>query len=359
VESGVPSPGPRDAGGLIVMVRTNPSRAARALADDLHAPLALGGQATAEALDRFLAPAPPVPPPDLDQLAASMRRAEVIREQTRAATAERLATSFNTRLAIHPDTVRRAAAELLDARAACSATERRVRRRHLRARCSVPVAVVVAIAASVAGGVLGAAWLGLVIGAGALVLGAAAAVGWRIVQGRRESVDPIAAAHQAVGFAERRWVQVTGPDADPADIENLIRRYEPQHRLVADLVAESPAVRAADQLAVARRAAWVAAWRAAVGDDAPLADPQLARLLRRDETELWLDTEGVPTPGPPTLVVADPFAGLVDTAARDLHQRLSHLPAGHRVVVVLEPDPGHPTGARLPTFERAEADITT
>ncbi|HEX2577684.1 MAG TPA: hypothetical protein VHK88_15130, partial [Aquihabitans sp.] len=115
--SGSPAPDPPDGpGGLVVIVRDDPLASARALADELRADLAIGGEAAEAALARLAPPA--APPPDLDRLGAAMRRAEAVRERTRAAAAAHLARTLNTELAIHPDTLHRAADELLAASAA-------------------------------------------------------------------------------------------------------------------------------------------------------------------------------------------------------------------------------------------------
>lgn len=352
MESGLRAPGPPESGGLIVMVRTDPAASARALAGDLHAQLAIGGTATEAALDRL---ATPSPPPDLDALATAMRRAEAISERTRTEAASRLATTFNQQLAIHPDTVRRAAAELRTAHEAARQADAAAARRHQADRLLVEMGIAFVLGGAVVLAVLAGPLVGLAtIGGGALVGGALfAAVTAR--RRRHPRPDHTAFHQQAVALAARRWAQVAGSGTDPADIESVIHRYQPQHRLVTDLLGEVPAVRAADHLAVQRRAAWVAAWRAAVGDEAPLSDPRLAQLLQRDETELWLRSDSHPSAGPNTLVVASPYADLSEVQARELHRRLLELPRGLRVIVVLEPDPDEPTGARLPGIGWVEA----
>ena len=93
--SGSTAPDPRDGpGGLIVMVRDDPDVAARALARDLHADLAIGGAATEAALDRLQ----PRRPDDaeLERLSQTMRRAEEVQARTRASQATHLARTLNT-----------------------------------------------------------------------------------------------------------------------------------------------------------------------------------------------------------------------------------------------------------------------
>jgi len=67
------------------------------------------------------------------------------------------------------------------------------------------------------------------------------------------------ALDDALGVAERRWVHVAGPDADPAAVAEIILRYQPRHDLVTELVGESPAVRAVERVATQHRQAWDAA----------------------------------------------------------------------------------------------------
>src|SRR6478609_9228984 len=136
VESGLSTPDtPGETGGLIVMVRPDPADAARAIAEDLRAELAIGGEATERAVERIHLRE--LEHRDLDGLAAAMRRAELIRDRTREAVSSRLSQSLNTRVAIHPDTLRRAAAELLAAQTALHTAlrldgQRTQRRRRVR-----------------------------------------------------------------------------------------------------------------------------------------------------------------------------------------------------------------------------------
>jgi hypothetical protein len=296
---------PADAGGLIVMVRPDPADAARAIADDLHAELAIGGLETERALERLHARQ--LEHRDLDGLAAAMRRAETIRDRTRAAITERVATSLNTKVAIHPDTLRRAAAELIASEVALASTLRRDQRRLRRMRRA------------------GAAWLRL----------------------RRTVAPSHASLRGHRDLARSRWEQVAGVGADPYDVEAIIHRYDPQDDVVSALAAQHPALRAAERAAVQRRMAWVAAWRVEVGDATPLTDPAVSELLQRDQTELRLPGTD-PVDEPETLVVAAPYADLPESRARELHRRLLGLPRGQRVIVVLAPDPLAPLGVRVP-----------
>lgn len=62
-------------------------------------------------------------PAHLRYLAAAVERAERIQRRTEEATTERLATSLNTGLAVHPDTLRRASAGVLDEQRAVAEIE--------------------------------------------------------------------------------------------------------------------------------------------------------------------------------------------------------------------------------------------
>jgi hypothetical protein len=323
------------------MVRPDPADAARVIADDLHAELAIGGEATERAVDRLHSRE--LEHRDLDGLAVAMRRAELIRDRTRQAASARLSKSLNTRVAIHPDTLRRAATELLAAEMALETairldtTSARRRRRVRRGGgttatvAGAALAVLVAPPAGVAVAVVG------LTGAGADHLRA-----------RRRPPNDHSSLRSHVELTRSRWEQVAGVGADPEQVEAIIHRYDPQDPVVAGLIGESPAVRAADRVAVQRRLAWVAAWRKEVGDSSPIADPAMQELLQRDRTELWLTSGTALEEQPDTLVVAAPYADLPEDRARELHRRLLELPRGQRVIVVLAPDPDAPEGVRIP-----------
>ena len=332
---------PGDTGGLIVMVRPDPADAARTIADDLHAELAIGGEQTERAVERLHSRQ--LEHRDLDGLAAAMRRAETIRDRTRDAVSRRLSKSLNTKVAIHPDTLRRASVELLAAETALDVAlelERRTTVRQRRVRRGGGTAVT---AAGVAVAVVAAPPAGIAIAAVGL-LGAGA----DRVRARRRPVNEHTSLRNHVALCRYRWEQVAGAGADPRLVESIIHRYDPQDPVVASLVGESPAVRAAERVALERRMAWVAAWRKEVGDSTPITDPAIADLLRRDRTELWL-TSGTALEQPSdTLVVAAPYADLPEARARELHRRLLGLPKGQRVIVVLAPDPEAPGGVKIP-----------
>ena len=342
MESGLRTPDtPGETGGLIVMVRPDPADAARAIADDLHAELAIGGEATERAVERLHLRE--LEHRDLDGLAAAMRRAELIRDRTRDAVSSRLSKSLNTRVAIHPDTLRRAAAELLAAETALQtalALDDRRSTRRTRARRGVGTT---ATAAGAAVAVVAAPPVGIAIVAVGVVGSGAAAL-----RARRRPAPDHASLRSHVSVTRSRWEQVAGAGADPVHVDAVIHRYDPQDPVVASLVGENPAVRAAERVAVQRRMAWVAAWRQEVGDSTPITDPAVQDLLQRDRTELWLTSGTTLEEQPDTLVVAAPYSDLSAERARELHRRLLELPRGQRVIVVLAPDPDAPTEVKLP-----------
>jgi hypothetical protein len=323
------------------MVRPEPADAARAIAEDLHADLAIGGEATERAVERLHSRE--LEHRDLDGLAAAMRRAELVRDRTREAVSARLSASLNTRIAIHPDTLRRAAAELIAAETALEislALDARRSTRHRRIRRGGATA---ATAAGAAVAVLAVPPAGIALAAAGLV-----GAGADAIRSRRRPLPDHASLRSHIDLTRGRWEQVAGAGADPRAVEQVIHRYDPHDPTVAALIRENPAVRATERVAIQRRIAWVAAWRKEVGDSAPITDPGVQELLQRDQTELWL-TSGTSLEEPSdTLVVAAPYADLSDQRARQLHRRLLDLPRDQRVIVVLAPDPDAPEGIRIP-----------
>jgi hypothetical protein len=342
VESGLRTPDtPGETGGLIVMVRPDPADAARAIADDLRAELAIGGEATERAVERLHLRE--LEHRDLDGLAVAMRRAELIRDRTREAVAKRLSTSLNTRIAIHPDTLRRAAAELLAAETALDLSLVRDHRRNVRHRRARRGGATLATVAGIGVAVVAAPVAGVGLAAAGL-LGA----GGTAVRARRQPAPDHASLRNHVAVSRSRWEQVAGAGADPTEVETIIHRYDPHDPVVAGLVRENPAVRAAERVAIQRRMAWVSAWRKEVGDATPITDPAVQDLLQRERTELWLTSGTTLEPQPDTLVVAAPYADLPEQRARALHRRLLDLPRGQRVIVVLAPDPDAPERVTIP-----------
>lgn len=348
MESGQQNPGPpAGPGGLTLLVRTNPVQAAHDLATELGAELAVGGPQIDAAIDRL--EADERASGDLEQLTAAMRRAEMVLAQTRNAASTRLSATLNTRLAIHPDTIRRTAEDLLAARSTLERALSSIRRRRQWATWSL---VVLAGLTTAAGGLI-AVRTSPVIGVGFAVTAGLAVIGGLGRRRRSTPETPSGGLVAAVDVAERRWVQVGGVGADPADVEAVIHCYDPQHQVVANLIGEHPAVRAAQQVVLTRRLAWVRAWRKAVGTS---SDSETGRAVRR-QTEVWLTS---PAPGQvdaADLVVAMPYDGLDDRAARRLHDRLRHLPPGVRVVAIVGPGPDAPLAPEALDLKRRRTSI--
>ncbi|MBX3287417.1 MAG: hypothetical protein KF703_18865 [Actinobacteria bacterium] len=303
------------------MLRDDPHVAARALASDLGAELVVGGPATEELVERLSAAVGRGPRLDLDALDDAVRRAEETRDRTRAAVAEQLSQKLHTALAIHPDTLRRAATDVVDAADRADRARRRTEPR-AAARLRTTACGVLALSGVAVVG------LGSLPGGIAVVLLGllAAVVSWQQEVRRVErAIPPHLDAEVALAGATRRWEQLVGPGIDPSDVEAVVARYDPQHDLVADLVEHHPAVRAVEHLAAVRHEALEAATQA---------------LITR--------AAGASAGGPPaTTVVAAPYDGLSEERCRALHRRLLALPTSLRVIVVLAPGPNTDDGRVL------------
>lgn len=336
---------PPGRGGLVVIIRDDPVASARLLADELGAEIAIGGQAAMGALDAL--PSAPAPEQDLEALRAAMRRAERVRERTRAVAAAQLARTLNTDLAIHPATLHRAAEELLTATAASEAAEQGHDRSGRVAR-RLRWLVAAGIVASGVG--LGAAG-NLAIGIAVALLGVVSALAAHLAD-RRATRATLPARRGEEDVARRRWEQVAGAGADPNDVEAVVYRYDPRHRIVADLVGEHPSVRAAERAARIHREAWVRAWCAVVGDPYEPAD-------QPDELAIALQAERATAAGEgQSLVIAAPYGDLDDPRARALHQRLLTLSGGPRVIVVLGTDSRADRLAVVDLTQPAMVDLT-
>ena len=303
------------------MLREEPLSAARTLAADLGAELVIGGELTEALVGRLSALAGRGPRLDLEALEAAAARATFTQQRTREAAATKLSRTLNTALAIHPDTLRRSATELIEARARRSRCEQKAQP-STTARLRTAACGVVALS--------GVALIGL----GTIVGGVGVIVVWLILglcsavlerRRIRRAATPLTDAEVAEALAQSRWEQLVGAGPSPAEVESVISRFDPQHDAVADLIAHNPAVRAADQLAARRRQDL---------DDA---------------TQLLADrAEGAATGAvASTTVVACPYDGLSEQRCRQLHRRLLALPANLRVIIVLAPGPSTDDGRIL------------
>lgn len=330
--SGSPAPDPPDGpGGLVVIVRNDPTEAARTLADNIGATLAIGGRAVEAALDALRNPDGAV---QLGRLSAAMRRAEAVQERTRVSAAAHLSRTVNAELAIHPDTLRRAAHELL----AVEAELERARRGRgpVDARAARRMRACGTGGLTVAGTTIGAL-VSMPVGAAIVFMGLMGG-STALMVGRRAAVATVPVLEAGEALARRRWEQLAGRGADPADVTAVIHRYDPQHQMIADLVDYHPAVRAADRAATVRRTAWVDAWRSHVGDTTPPPRSSLPSVGPAGEELLGADEHAPPVTPTTTLVVAAPYTDLSDDCARRLHGRLLGLAPALHVIVVLGPE---------------------
>jgi len=303
------------------MLREEPLSAARALADDLGAELVIGGELTEVLVGRLSALAGRGPRLDLEALEAAADRATYTQQRTREAAAAKLSRTLNTALAIHPDTLRRSATELIEARARKARATQKVLP-STSARLRTTACCVVALS--------GVALIGLgslVGGIGVIVIWLLLALCSSLFERRRigEARTPLHDATAAEELSQRRWEQLVGTGPTPADVESVVSRFDPQHDVVSDLIAHNPAVRAADELAARRRKDL---------DEA---------------TQLLTDRAAGATVGAlvSTTVVACPYDGLSEQRCRLLHRRLLALPSNLRVIMVLAPGPSTDDGRIL------------
>jgi hypothetical protein len=123
-------------------------------------------------------------------------------------------------------------------------------------------------------------------------------------------------------LAERAWQDVAGPEVDVAELEEVVRRLDPQHEDVRLLASEAVSVRATDGVLHNLERQWLAAWAelAALGGidvDAPTvgeAVAAVAELQERLELPVVLvgpavacaDALASAAPGAPIIVVEPP-----------------------------------------------------
>jgi hypothetical protein len=150
-------------------------------------------------------------------------------------------------------------------------------------------------------------------------------------------------AMERLRSARKHWESLVGPDADPYDVEDLLRVRDPQLELVGAASRTSPTVRTVS--AVHRRtfARWRVAW-AGVGYDEPpdldAADAHLDRLRaaggrgaeaarqRLQAAQMWSDA--CATIDRPILLI-EPEQWLAEDTLETL---LGSLPAGAEVIIV-------------------------
>jgi HEPN domain-containing protein len=148
--------------------------------------------------------------------------------------------------------------------------------------------------------------------------------------------------------ARRHWESLTGPDADPYDIDGVLRARDPQFELLGAATKASPTVRTANALHRAAAARWRIAWAGLGHPEPPTldeADLMLAHLggeqdeesgkaaqARLEAAEAWTAACEVLDR---SLVFVEPSAWLSESRLESL---LLSLPAGAEAIVVEGPE---------------------
>jgi hypothetical protein len=136
---------------------------------------------------------------------------------------------------------------------------------------------------------------------------------------RRTELDAsIARLQERLRSSLRQWSTVAGPDANPHDIESVLRARDPQYDIVG-ATATSPTIRAVDTMHRRATARWRVAWAALGVDEAP--DPADLDHAVAEHNERVSRA----------LVLVDPVAWL---SADRLAELLQQLPAGRDVYLV-------------------------
>jgi hypothetical protein len=149
---------------------------------------------------------------------------------------------------------------------------------------------------------------------------------------------------EKVRSARQRWETLAGPDADPYDLEGVLRLHDPQFAITGAATKTSPTVRTVNAVHRKAMARWKVAW-AALGYEHPPAvddfDEHLARIggaHSRDEAEkvdqrlkaaeAWTNA-GATIDRPMILVEPENWLG-----EDELESLLHTLPAGAEVILV-------------------------
>lgn len=109
---------------------------------------------------------------------------------------------------------------------------------------------------------------------------------WVALEGARDDAD------EELRVARRRWHQLAGPDADPHDIDGVVRVHDPQLAFDARVADASPTVRTVAAFHRKAQARWRVLWNAIGYDDPPppeALDGLLEQILgehRRTQAEL-------------------------------------------------------------------------
>lgn len=150
-------------------------------------------------------------------------------------------------------------------------------------------------------------------------------------------------AFERVRSARRHWDTLAGPDADPHDLDSVLRMHDPQFVITDAATRTSPTVRTVNAVHRKAMARWKIAWAALGYDEAPAVEDfesQLIRLggrsgsqaqlveSRLKAAEAW-ENAGAIIDRPMILVEPEVW---IDEA--ELESLLATLPAGVEVVVV-------------------------
>jgi hypothetical protein len=96
-----------------------------------------------------------------------------------------------------------------------------------------------------------------------------------------QRTDTVRKIEERLRSARRDWGLAAGFEADPEDVDEVIRRRDPQFDLTADLVAAAPSARAVASVHRRVRADWRSLW-ASLGRSAPPPDKPLVTVLVQD-----------------------------------------------------------------------------
>jgi hypothetical protein len=119
-------------------------------------------------------------------------------------------------------------------------------------------------------------------------------------------------ALERLRVAQRKWEDLAGTETDPADVEELLERRDPQRHRTAPWVAEAASVRAASSFHEATRDEWLQAWRAVGREAPPTADIDAAINEVEAKARLLVAAQR------PIIAVAPPDDVLVESIAARL-----------------------------------------
>lgn len=72
-------------------------------------------------------------------------------------------------------------------------------------------------------------------------------------------------AQEELRVAERHWHDLAGPDADVGEVEQVVRRFDPQHQAAVEVAGTTVSVRAATTLVARLTERWALAWESRGG----------------------------------------------------------------------------------------------